>query len=178
VTLPASAFSPAQLLGYLACALGVAAFLQRVDRRLKLLLAGESVAYFFHFLLLGNPAAAVTGLANAGRFLLSARLHGRWIALLAVAVYLSLGLAFAGHGAGWLPVVSGVLGSVAVFTLRGVRMRLLLLASTSLWIVNNVLSGSIGGTLLESFIAVASLYTLVQMLRASRPAPAAPPAEP
>ncbi len=169
-----SILSPAQLVGYVACALGVAAFLQRVDRRLKLLLAGESLAYAVHFVLLANPAAAASGLANAVRLLLSARFHGRGIAIAAVAVYLALGLAFAGHGVGWLPVVSGALGAIAVFTLHGVAMRVVLLVCTTLWLVNNVLSGSIGGTLLEAFIAAASVFTLARMLRA-RAAPRAAP---
>lgn len=162
-----SFLSPAQLLGYLAFALGVAAFLQRSDRRLKLLLAVESLAYVVHFALLGNPSASGSAFVNVVRLALSTRYRSPWLAAAAVATYLGVGVAVA-HGAGWLPVVGGALGSIAVFTMDGVRMRLVLLVCTGLWLANNVLSGSIGGTLLEAFIAGANVLTLVRLVRARR----------
>lgn len=166
----ADVLGPAQLLGYLAFALGVAAFLQRSDRRLKVLLAAESLAYAVHFAVLGNPTAAASAVINAARSGLSLRWRSRGIAVAAVAVYLAMGLALARGPAGWLPVVASSLGAIAVFTLDGIRMRLLLLVCTAMWLTNNVLSGSIGGTLLESFIAVASVFTLVRLFRAGRAA--------
>jgi len=51
-------------------------------------------------------------------------------------------------------------------------MRLLMMCGTALWIANNVIVGSIGGTALEVVIAVINLTTIVRMLR-SRPAPPA-----
>lgn len=175
------ALSPAQLLGYLAFALGVVAFLQRSDRRLKILLAVESLIYSAHFLLLGNPTAAGSALVTAGRSALASRWRSPRLAAAAVAVYVGMGLALARDAAGWLPVVAGCLGSIALFTLQGVRMRLVLLVCTALWLANNVLSGSIGGTLLETFIAAASIVTLVRLVRAGRadlPAPEERPADP
>ena len=49
--------SPAQLIGYVALVLGVSAFLQRDDRRMKLLIAVECFVYVAYFLLLGRPPA-------------------------------------------------------------------------------------------------------------------------
>lgn len=163
-----SALSPAQLLGYLAFALGVAAFLQRRDRRLKLLLSAESLAYAVHFLVLGNPTAAAAALVNAARSAVAIRYGSPRLAAAAVVVYLGLGLALARSATGWLPIVGGGVGAIAVFTLRGIRLRLALLACTAMWLANNILSGSIGGTLLEAFIAVASLFTLVRLARDER----------
>ena len=42
-------------------------------------------------------------------------------------------------------------------------MRLVLLTSTSLWLANNILSRSVGGTVLESIIAAASISTIARM---------------
>jgi hypothetical protein len=44
-------------------------------------------------------------------------------------------------------------------------MRLLLLMCTLLWLANNILSGSIGGTLLECVIATANITTMIRLLR-------------
>jgi hypothetical protein len=65
-----------------------------------------------------------------------------------------------------------------MFTMDGVPLRLVLLSSTFLWLANNVVSGSIGGTMLELVIAVANGSTIIRMLRQAREAPriAGPPA--
>ncbi len=63
-----SFFLPAQILGYVALVLGVAAFSQKSDTRLKVLISCEGFVYVAHFILLGNyPAscsAAVQGFAE------------------------------------------------------------------------------------------------------------------
>lgn len=161
-------FSPAQCVGYLAFVLGVTAFLQKSDRRLKFLVGLECLAYTAHFSLLGNGSAATSAFVSAGRSFLAIRTRSPWLAALVVAVNVALGAAFASGGAGWIPVVGSCIGAVAVFTLDGVPMRLVLLASTALWLVNNVLSRSIGGTLLESLIAAASVSTILRMLAERR----------
>lgn len=159
-----------QLAGYLALVLGVAAFLQRDDRRLKLLLVAECAAYAVHFTLLGNPPAASSTLVSAARNALSLRFQAAWLAAASVLVNVAIAVALRTQGVGWIPVVGSSLGGVALFTLRGIPMRLVLLSSTALWLVNNVLSGSVGGTILESLIAAASVSTIVRMTAAARAA--------
>jgi hypothetical protein len=156
-------FSPAQVVGYVALILGVTGFLQRDDRRLKLFVAGECFVYVVHFTLLGHPPAASSALVSGVRTLLSVRFRSGWLAAASIAINVGLAVALSTHGAGWLPVVSSCLGAVAVFTMQGIPMRLVLLASTSLWLANNVLSGSVGGTVLESLIAATSISTIIRM---------------
>jgi hypothetical protein len=160
--------SPAQLAGYLALVLGVAGFLQRDDRRLKLLVSAECFAYVVQFTLLGTPSAASSALVSGVRTGLSAWFRSAWLAAASVAVNVVLAVRVDTHGWGWIPVVGSSLGAIAVFTLRGVPMRLVLLTSTACWLATNVLSGSVGGTVLELFIAAASVTTIVRMVRAAR----------
>ncbi len=162
------ALSPAQLLGYVALVLGVAGFLQRDDRRMKLLVTGECLAYVAHFALLGVPSAASSAAVSAARMGLSIRFRSAWLAALTVAVNVALAVAVSTHGLGWVPVFGSSLGAVAVFTLRGIPMRLVLLASTACWLANNVLAGSVGGTVLESLIATASVTTIVRLALEAR----------
>ncbi len=158
-------FSPAQVLGFVAFALGLTAFLQRDDRRLKLLLVAECAAYVAHFALLGNPTAAASSGVSAVRTLLSLRYRSRRLAVVVMATYLVLGCVLARSPAGWLPVIGSCLATWGLFTMRGIRMRIPVLASTFLWLANNIVSGSIGGTLLEALIAAASLTTIVRLVR-------------
>ncbi len=160
--------SPAQLVGYHALVLGVAGFLQRDDRRLKLLVAAECLAYVAHFALLGRPSASSSALVSGVRTALSAWCRSAWLAAASVAVNVGLALWLGTHGAGWIPVTGSCLGAVAMFTLSGIPMRLVLLTSTACWLANTVLAGSVGGTVLESIIAAASVSTIVRMALAAR----------
>ena len=160
----ASIFSPAQCFGYLAFILGVAAFLQKSDRRLKVLVASESLVYTVHFWLLGVPPAAANALITAVRTSLSLRLRAAWLSVLFVAIHLGAGFYFAQTFSGWLTVIGSCFSTVAVFQMRGLAMRVMMLFSTGCWLANNILSGSIGGVALESVIAVANMATILRIL--------------
>lgn len=161
-------FSSAQLAGYAAFILGITAFLQRDDRRLKRFLVAECAAYVVHFLLLGNPPAAGSAGVSGIRTWLSLRFRSKRLALFFTAVYLSLGATLVVSMTGWLPIVGACCATWGLLCMQGIRMRLMVLASTALWLANNMLSHSIGGTILEAFIAVASLITISRTLAASK----------
>jgi hypothetical protein len=52
--------------------------------------------------------------------------------------------------------------------MRGVPFRAVLLSSTLLWLANNIISGSIGGTLLELANATINISTMIRMVRSAR----------
>jgi len=155
----------AQLFGYCAFVLGVASFLQKSDVRFKVFMAAECVAYVVHFGLLGNPTAAASSLVSVTRSVVSIYSRSLWIALGFVAINLALGYRLATVWWNWLPLIASCIGTLALFLLHGVRMRLLMLVGTALWIANNVMSGSIGGTALELVIAVTNSYTIFKLWR-------------
>ncbi|RZL33576.1 MAG: YgjV family protein [Rubrivivax sp.] len=165
-------FSPAQLLGYVAFVLGVGCFLQTDDRRFKWFMTCECLAYVLHFWLLGNPTAVASSLISMTRSLLSLRTRSKWVAVVVVAANIGFGFAIADKPSDWLPLTASCLGTIALFTLEGVRMRLLMLCGTGLWVANNLIVGSIGGTALEIVIAAINLTTIVRLAR--QPSPAAP----
>ncbi|MES2581839.1 MAG: YgjV family protein [Pseudomonadota bacterium] len=160
--------SPAQWFGYLAFVLGVASFLQKNDRRFKWLMAAECLAYVVHFLMLGIPAAAASAGVSVVRSILSLYTRSVWVALAVVAVNLALGYGLATVWWNWLPPIASCTGTLALFLLKGIRMRLAMLVGTTLWIINNAMAGSIGGTALEVVILVVNIYTIARMVRASR----------
>ncbi|TWI42090.1 inner membrane protein [Pseudoduganella flava] len=163
--MPIDWFSPAQCVGYVAFVLGVSSFLQTDDRRFKLFMAGECFAYIVHFALLGNHTAVASSTVSLVRSVLALRTRSVWIALAVVAVNIGLGMALARQPSDWLPLGASCLGTLALFLLQGVAMRLVMLLGTCLWIANNVISGSIGGTALEVVIAAVNLVTIARMIR-------------
>lgn len=161
-------FSPAQMVGYAAFVLGVGCFLQTDDRRFKLFMTGECVAYVLHFALLGNPTAVASSLLSTLRSVLSLRTHSRWVAVAVVAANVGFGLAVATRPSDWLPLAASCLGTVALFTLQGIPMRLVMLGGTGLWIANNLIAGSVGGTALELVVAAVNLATIARLARDGR----------
>ena len=164
-------FSPAQLFGYVAFVLGVGCFLQIDDRRFKWFMTGECLAYVVHFALLGNPTAVASSLISMTRSLLSLRTRSKWVAVVVVAANVGFGLAIATKPSDWLPLTASCLGTIALFTLQGIPMRLLMLCGTGLWIANNLIAGSIGGTALEVVVAAVNLVTIARMARDARISP-------
>jgi hypothetical protein len=159
------ATSPAQLVGYLALALGIVTFAQKDDRRLKLLLVVQSVTYVVHFWMLGEPAASASAFVTALRALAAVKTRSGWVCAFFLLLGAGLGVRFVTTWFSVLPVIASSIGTIALFNLSGVRMRLALFAATLLWLVNNLMSGSIGGTLLEASIAVANLHTMWRLFR-------------
>lgn len=161
-------FSPAQCVGYLAFVIGIFAFMQKNDRRLKILNATECLVYTVHFVLLGNLPASASSLVSGLRSLLALRTRNKLVALSILIIGVALGGSFVKTPLGWLPVIASSIATVAVFQMRGIPMRLSFLTATLLWLVNNIVSGSIGGSLLEATIVVVNVSTMVQMHRAAR----------
>lgn len=160
-----NAFSPPQIAGYLSFVLGVSAFLQKKDRRLKALNSVQSLTYAIHFVMLGNAPAAASALVSSARTYLSIRYRSVALAAGFVALFVAAGVVFAKSPAGWLTIVASSVATVAMFTLKGVPLRLVLLSTTVMWLVNNVMSGSIGGVILELAVAAINISTTVSLMR-------------
>jgi hypothetical protein len=160
--------SSAQLLGYLAFVFGVGCFLQTDDRRFKIFMALECLSYVLHFWLLGQPTAVASNLVSLGRSLASMRSRSPWVALFFVSLSLGLGLWLNSGWASLLPIAASCIGTTALFLLNGLRMRLLMLLGTLLWVANNLIVGSIGGTLLELTAASVNGWTIWRLWRAGR----------
>jgi hypothetical protein len=170
-------FSPAQCVGYVAFVLGVSSFLQRDDRRFKQYMAAECLAYIIHFSLLGNPTAVASSTMSLLRSVLALRTRSVWVASVIVAANLALGLSLAHRASDWLPLCASCMGTFALFLLQGVPMRLVMLCGTGLWIANNLVVGSIGGSALEIVIACVNIRTTWLMAREARAARTAEAAE-
>jgi uncharacterized membrane protein YeiH len=89
--------------------------------------------------------------------------RSRWVAAAVVVINLVVGGMLVQHWWNWFPPVASCVGTLALFLLHGRKMRILMLLGTALWIVNNVISGSIGGTALECVILCVNLSTIWRM---------------
>lgn len=161
-------FSPAQWLGYAAFGFGMACFLQTDDRRFKIFMALECAAYIGHFALLGQPTAVASTAVSLARSIASLRWRTPAVGVFFVLLSAGLGVWLFTGWLSLLPIAASCIGTTALFFLHGLRMRVLMLLGTLLWLVNNLLVGSIGGSLLEACLALANLRTIWQLARLSR----------
>lgn len=163
--------SLAQLTGYVAFLLGLVSFLQKDDRRLRALIGTQAFSYAVHFFLLGSPAAAAASLVTSGRAFISLYTRSKYVAGAILATNLTLGALTATSAVGWLPVAASCSGTIAFFWFDGIGLRLVLLFATLCWLVNNLVLGSIGGTLLELVIGAANAVTCYRLWRAPKVTP-------
>jgi hypothetical protein len=158
-------FSPAQLLGYAAFVFGIACFAQTDDRRFKLFMAAECAAYIVHFWLLGQPTAVASTTVSLLRSLAAIKAKRPSVGVFFMLLSAALGLWLMQGWLTLLPIAASCIGTFALFFLDGLRMRALMLLGTLLWLLNNILVGSIGGSLLEAVLAITNLHTLWRLSR-------------
>lgn len=162
-------FSLAQILGYMGMVMGIFAFLQKDDTRMKLIITGMAGILVAHFIMLGAYVAAVSaGLAGsrAGLSLMAfVKRHVHAFAAFYVIAALVLGFAVYTGPIDILPLIAAIIGTYAFFYAQGLKMRFALLIGTSVWIAHNALAGSYGPLLMEIFILIANLTTIIRMRR-------------
>ncbi len=164
--------SLAQLVGYVAFVLGIVSFLQRDDRRLRMMIAAQSFSYFVHFSLLGSGIGALASLVTCTRALISLKTRSSRVGVAILAVNVVLGVFGAGTSVpGWLAVLGTSSGTVAFFWFDGLPMRFILLGATASWLAHNLLQGSIGGSLLELLVGAANGITCYRLWRRPEPRP-------
>ena len=150
----------AQGVGFVSLTLGILTFYQTDDRKLKALMLALNLCHLLHFWLLGAAMSTMMALLSAGRTATAMYTSSKWVALIFVVLACLLGQTTLNQWLDLLPLVGGVLGTLGIFLLRGVKMRLLFIVAASCWLMNNVIIGSIGGIILEVLVISMNLLTI------------------
>ncbi|AYV23608.1 MULTISPECIES: YgjV family protein [Vibrio] len=160
-------FSVGQALGFLSFGLGISTFYQKSDRQLKILMFVFNINHLLHYLLLGSTVSAVAAGLSAARTLASIHTRSKLVAAVFIVVAGGFGYWIAdGVGQLW-SIIGTVIGTFSMFVLSGVAMRVGFLVGATCWLINNVLVGSIGGTLLEATLIVTNLVTIYRLRKST-----------
>lgn len=153
------------MFGHAALIVGMVTFSRKRDTHFKGWLIGQNLLYAIHFFLMGNLAAMVGSTLSSTRTLLS--LYTRSMVVVAVLLVVNVLLGFWVVKAVWnvIPLTATAIATIAMFRLHGLKLRYVMLLCTFLWLINNILTGSIGGTAMESMIAVMSGITIFRLHR-------------
>jgi hypothetical protein len=152
-----------QGLGFVAFIAGVYAFSKAEDQQLRIWQAIQSFVLALHFYLLGSESAAAMSLITGIRNSISVYKKVRGAAIVFLLIYISVGIYTFNELIDILPVISAVVGTIAVFYLSGIKMRLMMMLSTSLWIVHNTVFLSIGPLLMELIILATTARTTYKL---------------
>ncbi|WP_105901350.1 YgjV family protein [Vibrio gangliei] len=155
----------AQWLGFLSFALGISTFYQKDDRKLKIVMLIFQFNNIVHFYLLGSTISALSTLLSFIRTGMAIKTSSKLVATIFVLISLSLGLYFMKSPLDLLPIAGSVLGTIAVFVLKGIQMRIAFIVGAMCWLANNIIVGSIGGTLLEATLLTVNLFTILRLYR-------------
>lgn len=158
----------AQFFGMISFTLGVLCFYQRDDKRLKMMMLLLQLNNVLHFGLLGAWTASLSALIAVGRTGLALRTRSRRLAYLFIVLSVVLGFFVGDRWTDIFPILGTCMGTYALFCLSGIAMRLAFLLGACFWLTNNILVGSLGGTLLEATLIVVNLNTIRRLYRARR----------
>lgn len=161
-----------QLCGLVALVICVVAFASKNDDRLLVLLISANVAFALQFVFFESWTAAALTVLVIVRIVLARRYLGSKAVM--AGVLLASGIAAALTWQSWvdmLPLAAMVLGTVGMFLMRGIAMRVFLGLAAFAWMLNNLLIGTIGGTLAEGLIVVTNIITIIRLVRARRKYP-------
>lgn len=183
----------AQAVGFVALFCGISAFTQKSDQAFKMRMTFFCFVEALHFLLLGAYSASFGCVVNACRSFAAVHTRSVWAMIFFLALLWSLGL-FSLVGFDWfvlkmswdfggfggvlktvfaepfriLPILGSTVGTVGLFLLSGVRLRLAVLACSALWLIHNVIAVSIGPSLMEIIFIVLNAVTISKLLRAHK----------
>lgn len=163
-----------QVVSLIALGFCIAGFASKRDDRLMVLLISANIAFALQFALFGSWTAAVLSTLVIGRIMLARHYLGSWRVMLAVlAVNLIAAVVTWRSPVDFFAIAAAIFGTVAMFMLRGIAMRLMLAAAAFSWMLNNIAINSVGGTLAEAMVLVTNFITIYRLRRMKRRYPSA-----
>lgn len=154
-----------QLFGYATFACGMVTFSRKKDGSFKLWLTVQNILYGVHFALMGNPAAVAGMVLSVARNLLSMRTRSFKVAIALLVANTLIGCWVVTSLWHVIPLLATAVATLSMFRLQRLPMRVGMLISTLMWVGNNILTGSIGGTAMECCISVMSIITILRLYR-------------
>lgn len=153
----------AQSVGLIAFAVGISAFIQKNDQRLRTLLTLYCVVIGCHFFLLSAPTAAYAAWLSGLRSFVSTRTRHVAVMAFFLLIVWVLGIPNITQPIQWLTIIGTTLGTWALYREQGIRMRLLMLMGTVCWVTHNFVIGSIGGAMIEGSFLFVNSHTIFRL---------------
>ncbi|WP_297792590.1 YgjV family protein [uncultured Marinobacter sp.] len=161
-----------QICGLIALGFCIAGFANKNDDRLMVLLISANVAFALMFAFFESWTAAALTVLVILRIALARKFQGSWrIMAVMLAVNLVVAVVTWRVPTDVFPLTAAVLGTVGMFMLRGIPLRIVLGLAALSWMLNNIVIGSVGGTLAEGMVLVTNIITIIRLYRLKKKYP-------
>lgn len=158
-----------QGVGLLASFFMVLAYVYKSDVKFKVFLTIGTLFLGIHFYFLGALSGMAISLINSARIGTSIKFHqSNLIMILFILAYIFSGLYFFENAIDFLPIISGIIGALAMYKLSGIKLRITMSFVSIGWLVHNVLSHSLGGIVTEIFISSVNIITITRLFLAKK----------
>lgn len=158
-----------QVVSLIALGFCIVGFASQKDDRLLVMLISANVAFALQFALFGSWTAAALSALVIARINLARKYRGSWPVMLGMlAVSAVVALLTWQSPIDLFAITAMLLGTVGMFMLRGIPMRILLGAAATAWMLNNIAIGSVGGTLAEAMVVITNIVTIFRLKRAQK----------
>ncbi|KII76709.1 YgjV family protein [Vibrio renipiscarius] len=153
----------AQAVGMFGFAIGTTAFLHRDGQRFRLHLMIFQFIMCGHFVMMDAMVAAFGSGISAIRSYSSTKTQSTGVMVFFIVMIWGMGLPQLDYLYELLPIIGSTVATLALFKFQGLPMRLLMLVSSCCWVINNLLMGSIGATLMEVIFIFVNLSTILRL---------------
>lgn len=134
-----SLFIWSQILAGIAMGISITSAQIKNPKTMRAMLFIASMFRGVHFLLLGIPQAGIITFTTGSRWLVSIFTHKKWIKIFFIILIMTLGWFNHAGIISALPVIAGVLGTLAAFTSKDRNMRIYLIIALMLWVIHNII---------------------------------------
>ncbi len=157
----------AQSIGFLGFIISMLTFLSKQDKTFMWRMTGASFVWAIHFLLLGALSAGFLNAIDVVKNLLAIRYpFHKGIAVAVLIVYVMVGIFFfitTESITNLLPVAGSIAGTIIIFTLKGLWMRVAFLFVLMGWFVYNYTNHSIGGVTTDVILFITGVFGIYNM---------------
>ncbi|MDD3303054.1 MAG: YgjV family protein [Candidatus Gracilibacteria bacterium] len=155
-----------QIVGFIGFILSIIASQNKCDKRMKNLNGVSLLFWVIHYFLIGLYPAVASDLIGAIRNFLSVKYKGNnKIILLIISTYIIFLIITYNNIYSFLPIISGIIVTFTFFKLGGIKMRLILIGCSIMWIVYNIIGKSLGGITIELFLITSNIITIYRLYK-------------
>ncbi len=154
-----------QSVGVLAMLVGVTAFSQKNDKRLRQLLTVFTLLIACHFALMGWWAATLSALVGTARNYASIYVRNTKVMLFFMGLLVLIAVLRMESWVNILAILGAAWGTWGVFKESGIRLRIFMFLGTISWLSHNLLVGSIGGSIIETIFLFVNGLTIWRLMQ-------------
>ena len=152
-----------QIFGFIAMFIGITGFMVKNDKTTVKIFIVSCIFWIIHFIFLENYGALTATFIGLVRLVLSLKYQKSVsIFLWIIAVSFAYGIySFDGRIISILPLIATAVSSYGFFFLEKIRLRLLLIFVSLMWLVYHLSTGSISGIINEIFVQITVWYSVI-----------------